>query len=445
MAFALSGIASGLDSATMIKQLIQLEAMPQTALKTRSSNVSKAITALQGLNTRTQSVADAAKKLATGDLIKEASGKSSDASISVSAGKDAVPASLNVKVTQLASAQTSTMSAEQVANLPLPPTLTVTVGNKQVTLEPATGTMEDVAKAINAAKDLGLQAVMVKVGAGDSYALQITGKTGTDSSFTIEDSNGNVLASAETATVKAANAKLEIPGVGATLESQNNTFEGVMPGVNITVSKVTAADAEPANITVERSTKAASDAVRALVNNTNVVLQEIASQTKGSTKVEDGRSVTTPGTLSGDAMMRGLGNAMTSALSYGVDGKSPSQVGITLGRDGTFTFDEAKLAEALKNDPEGTNQFLTKLAARVQTAAEGYADKHNGQLTTKIKSQESMVKSLDNQVAAWDIRLDNKRTSLERTYNALEVAMSRMQGQHQWMAGQLASLPGMYS
>ena len=77
----------------------------------------------------------------------------------------------------------------------------------------------------------------------------------------------------------------------------------------------------------------------------------------------------------------------------------------------------------------------------MQTAAESYSDKHDGLLTTKIKTHESQIKNLDNQVAAWDVRLDNKRTTLERTYSALEVAMQNMQSQQQWLAGQLASLP----
>ena len=34
-----------------------------------------------------------------------------------------------------------------------------------------------------------------------------------------------------------------------------------------------------------------------------------------------------------------------------------------------------------------------------------------------------------------------RRSSLERTYAALEVALSRMNSQSSWLTGQLASLP----
>ena len=441
MSFALSGIASGLDSASLVNQLIALEAQPQRLLQNQSATFSKQVTAFQGLNTRVASIADAAKALVKGDAINSATGSSSDESITVKAGTTATPANLAVKVERLASGQTSAISEAQLAALPMPPQLTISVGDALHTIHPATGSMQDVAKAINDAEELGLSAVMVKVGAGETYALQVTSKSGAENAFTITDQNGTELASAATATVKAQDAQLTLTSLGQTLTSATNTFEGIMPGVDVTVSKVTDADAQPATISVARDEDAAAKAAKALVDTTNVVLNEIASQTKSSTKVTDGRSVVTPGTLSGDSLVRSLGSAVSSALSYGVDGKSPSEYGISIQRDGTFTFDQEKFTEVLKADPAGTNDFLTKLAERVQTAAESYSDKHDGLLTTKIKTHESQIKNLDNQVAAWDVRLDNKRTTLERTYSALEVAMQNMQSQQQWLAGQLASLP----
>jgi flagellar hook-associated protein 2 len=48
---------------------------------------------------------------------------------------------------------------------------------------------------------------------------------------------------------------------------------------------------------------------------------------------------------------------------------------------------------------------------------------------------------MNNQIANWDVRLADRRTSLERTYAALEVQLSSMKSQSTWLGSQLAGLP----
>ena len=49
---SIGGLISGLDTATIISQLMQLEAQPQTRLKTKVTVEQSAVTALQALNTK---------------------------------------------------------------------------------------------------------------------------------------------------------------------------------------------------------------------------------------------------------------------------------------------------------------------------------------------------------------------------------------------------------
>src|SRR3712207_4472034 len=49
---SISGLASGLDTATIVSQLMQLEAIPQSRLKTQVTSHESAITKLQELNTK---------------------------------------------------------------------------------------------------------------------------------------------------------------------------------------------------------------------------------------------------------------------------------------------------------------------------------------------------------------------------------------------------------
>ena len=50
------------------------------------------------------------------------------------------------------------------------------------------------------------------------------------------------------------------------------------------------------------------------------------------------------------------------------------------------------------------------------------------------------VKGLNEQVSQWDVRLDLRRSALQKQFAGLEVALGKMQQQSSWLAGQLAGL-----
>ena len=64
MAASISGLASGLDTATIIDQLMQLEAAPQDRLKSRVSSEKLVLSSLQALNKTTATLATKAEALA---------------------------------------------------------------------------------------------------------------------------------------------------------------------------------------------------------------------------------------------------------------------------------------------------------------------------------------------------------------------------------------------
>ncbi len=57
MALSLDGLASGLDTTTLIKSLMQIEAIPQTLLKNKVSATKTMVSALQALNTKVADLA----------------------------------------------------------------------------------------------------------------------------------------------------------------------------------------------------------------------------------------------------------------------------------------------------------------------------------------------------------------------------------------------------
>ncbi|RKS80142.1 flagellar hook-associated protein 2 [Motilibacter peucedani] len=80
------------------------------------------------------------------------------------------------------------------------------------------------------------------------------------------------------------------------------------------------------------------------------------------------------------------------------------------------------------------------LAQRLANVAQAATDSSNGSLTRAINGRQSSVDDLNTQIASWDVRLADKKTSLQKQYSALEVALGKLKDQGNWLAGQLAGL-----
>jgi flagellar hook-associated protein 2 len=464
-AMGIDGIVSGLDTTSLINSLMQVEAMPQTLLKSKVTTTQSFISALQGLNTKVSSLGDAAKAAAKPASWDAVTATSSAKSVTATATAGAGVSSLSFTVDALATAQTSvsapvTTLAKLFAD-PADPADPGTVPT-HVTLRSGTGATEKLttvsldqvtdlagfAAAVNRA-DAGVTATVVKVSDTESR-LQLTSKaTGSPAAFDLY--SGTVTAAdAATATVVMARADaITTPtdaritlwkGTGAEQQvtSATNTFANVVTGVSLTV---TAPETTPVSVTLARDDAALKKLASNLVGALGVVLSDIKSRTAASTTTSsDGRTVVSGGVLSGDSATRGVQQAVLAAASYPVDGTSPSEVGLVVGRDGTMTFDDAKFTAAMAADPAKVQRVVAGVAARLEATSKSIADPIDGTLTLKIKNQESYTKNLSAQVTDWDRRLELRREGLQKIYSALEVGLSGLQAQSSWLASQLGSL-----
>ena len=447
----IDGLVSGLDTTALITQLMQVEAMPQTLLKSKVTSTQSFITALQGLNTRVASLADVAKAAAKPASWDAVTATSSGTTVTATTAAGAQASSLSFTVDKLASAQTSVGSL----SFPLPTSVTLATGSSATTAKATVIDLTDVtdlsglAAKLNSA-DAGITATVVKISATESR-LQLTAKnTGEAAAFDLyvgvvteaEIQAGAALAPVpllgrDGAIVAAGNAQITLWGKQP-VTSATNTFSDVLGGVSISVS---ALEPTPVTVTVARDNTALKTLASDLVGAVGVVLSEIKSRTATTTSTAgDGGTVITAGVLGGDSATRSLNQAIVSAVSYPIDGVSPSEVGIVIGRDGTFTFDEAKFTAAMAADPAKVQRIISGVAERVAEVATGASDKIDGSLTLKITNQESFSKNLSSQVEDWDRRLAVRKEGLQKTYSALEVTLSGLNAQSSWLAGQLAGL-----
>ncbi|RYV50029.1 flagellar filament capping protein FliD [Pengzhenrongella frigida] len=461
MSAAIDGLISGIDTTSMITQLMTLEALPQTALKTKVSTTGTFVTALQSLNTKVSSLGDSATKASSATSWGAVTSASSATSVTSSASATASAGSLTFQVDAIATRQTSVSAA--VTDLTgffggvTPATLTLATGS------PASPTVAEIsmtgvtdlaslATAINDA-DAGVTATLVKISATESR-LQLSSKsTGVAGAFDLY--SGSVAAADVAAATplmgrapafaitNAADAQITLwkgTGVEQIVTSATNTFAGVLTGVDFTISKV---EADPVTLTVKRDNAALTALASGLVTNLSTVLAEITSRTKSSTTTDStGRTLVTGGIFTADNSVRTLKQSLLTAASAPVDGISPSSMGIVLGKDGTFTFDATIFSAALAADPAKVQSVISGMAARVAELADDQSDPIVGALSLKITSQQSYVKGLGDQVLGWDNRLELRRAALEKSYAGLEVALGKLNSQSDWLTSQLTSLTG---
>jgi flagellar hook-associated protein 2 len=436
---SISGLSSGLDTATIIDQLMKLEAQPQTRLKTRVAAEQSVISKLQALNTKTAVLNSKAEALAKATAWSPTITTSSATGVTATAGSSVSPTRLTVTVTSVA--RTHQLGFANAAAL----TDVVTGASTQVrldrfdgspvTLETGDGTLSGLVSAINdPANATGLQASTVRTADGQYRLLVESVATGAAQDFDLTAADTSPLLGG--ATVRSgSDASIDI-GAGISITSSTNTFSEVVPGLTITLADG-ATVGTVSTVAVTRNVAGITDSVKGLVDTLNAALGEIDAQSSYNA------ASSTAGALLGDPTVRALRSALLDSV-YPTDGTSLADVGIEVTRQGTLTFDATKFAQAYAADPTGVaDRFTTAgggFADRVAKVTDGASDPIDGTLTASITGRSSGIERMKDSIDEWDRRLELRRATLTRQFTALETAMNQMTSQSNWLTSQLSSL-----
>lgn len=436
MGLALDGLASGLDTTTLIKSLMQVEAIPQNILKNKVSATKTMVSALQSLNTRVADLATMATKLAKPDALQLFTTAGSSEGLKVAANSGASVGSLEITVKALAQRQLQV--SDVVSEWDASGVTIRTADGTETEIMAQSNSLDDIISAVNAS-DLGVKAVKVSAGMDESgteqYRLQFSSsKTGVQNAVTV--------VSPPTIPIQvvrdAADAEVILwSGTAAeqSVMSESNNFTSLLPGVDVAVSKVSS---ESVTVSVERDAKATSNAASSLVTSLNGLFNFIAENSAVST----GTGGATRGMIfTGDSTARDVKQRIMDAAIMPIDSKSPSEIGISITKDGKLEFDAEKFSKALAEDPVRVETVIQTISSRVSTVATEISNKHDGMITSRIKGQESTVSRLDTQIMDWDRRLSTREATLKRIYSTLEVQLSNLNSQQSYLASQLAALP----
>ncbi|MCC9175691.1 flagellar filament capping protein FliD [Arthrobacter sp. zg-Y179] len=437
MALGIDGLISGIDTTAMIADLMKIEARPQAMLKQKVESNKLFVTALQNLNTKIASLTEAAGKIAKAGGTDRYAAVTGSTTVTAAVKDGAAAGSLDITVNKLATAQVSLSGA--MAAWPNGDALSISANGTITELDTAGKSLDEVISTVNKA-NLGVTAVKIAAGSVDGvaqYRMQFSASaTGSAGAFTVSQ-NGTDLGAIRAGADAEVTLWAGVAGAETKITSATNTFADLMPGVDITVSAVSV---DPVTVAVSRDTKAISDVAASLVAGLTDVFGYIDRNSAVSIDTSDGVTKTVGGVFTGDSATRSLKQAIMGAATGSLDGRSTSDIGITLTKFGTVEFDAEKFATALAADPEKTQASLQAIAGRVEAAGKTASDKYDGSITKRIQSQESTVRSLNSQVEEWDRRLASRESTLKLVWTNLEVKLGSLNSQMDWLTGQIDSL-----
>ncbi|MGY1689567.1 flagellar filament capping protein FliD [Geodermatophilus sp. SYSU D01105] len=455
---SISGLVSSLDTASIIDQLMQVEANPQTLLQQRLSSTQSQATAYRAVNTRFDALRTAAEALTKDTAWTAAKATTSSTTASAVTSSTAATGSVTFTVDKVAKAHAvisdqkwsvaADKSASDVAYGTNSLTLTVGGATKTISLDRdgnGTATLAEAAAAINADTTLGLAATAVRTSPTE-YRLQISAtKTGAASQFS---------GTGFSTVTQASDAQISVgdTGAGYTMTSATNSFTGLVDGTTITVSKPETG----VTLNVTKDPDAVAAKVQTLVNAANDLLSAISSYSDADSS---------SAILKGDSALRQLATQVLDVLSYAVGGDgSAAQVGLQLTRDGRYSFDKTAFVAKLSADPTVVQRMFTSttttagpdldlattadnvtspvgVAAKLAALAKSASDTTTGTLVMLAKSKDTLAGDLEDQVEAWDRRLEIRRASLTAQFTAMETALATLKSQGSWLSAQLGSLP----
>lgn len=384
-----TGVGSGLPIEKLVTQLVAAERAPsETRLNNQQQRLEEDLSGLGKFKSAMSGLQDSLEGLSDYSSFNAVSATSSDEAVATaSASEETAAGSYDVQVDQLATAhRLASPAGEYGSSSDVVGTgeLTFQFGtynddkssftvnpdraSQTLTIDSSNNTLGDIRDTINDA-DMGVQASLVDDGNGPRLTLS-SENTGSDQAIrlSVNDTGDGTLGDGsglsrlaytpdtgnsnleETRTAQDAEAVVE----GIDVTSSENTLEGVIDGMSVDLQST-----GNTTIDVSRDTEGVREEIQGFVDSYNEFMNTANNLTQWSTDEEN------RGPLSGDSTARMAVNTLQDMLVDRVEGvKGPystlTELGLNTNRDGTLTVDEARLDEALTNNPQNVAHLFSE-------------------------------------------------------------------------------------
>ncbi len=461
MGIGVSGLMSGLDTDSIISQLMSLEQRPIMLLQQKEAAYQAKITALGVVKSSLSDLQKSVEDLKSSDDFITYETNSSDSDIlEASIDGDVQIGNYNITVQSLAKEQHLRGAAFTSSDTAVGTgTLTLKVGSNDsvdIEIDSEHNTLEGIAEAINKA-DAGVTAGVIYD--GTNYYLTLQGhETGSNNtiSITMQDDDGDSSDNAGlssiytdpstqsfTETQAASNAVMSVNGID-NIERSSNTFTDLIDGISITLK-----EADPTKtVTVSTSknygglTKKLNDFIKKY----NDVIDTVSKQT-----AYNGGGAAA-GTLLGDSSISRISRSLSGMVYEPVSGvdesvNSLSKLGIEIDEEGHLSLDTDKLDKAMEETPNEVISFFTStdednegFAVKLDNFLDGYLESKTGIITSKEDGLKDSVDDIEDRIESMNVRLSKREENLRKQFLNLELMMAQYQDTASRLDQQLSSI-----
>lgn len=448
-----SGVASGIDTQSIVEALASLERRPIDAAKAKLTKLTSQQSLVGTLTTKLKNLKDKAAALSTITQGLSLSATSSDTTkISASAGATATNGAHSITVTQLAKAGSSYLSSGSAITDPA--TALSNTGSIHVTYSGTTVDLDVTNLSLNAIKDAineqvsGVNANVVNAGTSTSpdYRLVVTGDdTGASHGLSITADVGVTLTN--TSISLAQNAIFSVDNLTG-IQRETNTISDYLQDVTFTLYDKTETN-KPVTLTIATDVSGVKNKIKGFVDAYNDVVSfyNTNNNYNSSTKVSgaffgDSAVASIVNTLRQKGFNGGASYVATGTDNYG----SLSAIGIRLQSDGTLQIDDSKLTERIGTSVKGVLDLFADsdgsgsdkgLAVDIRNFAQfastgGKDDNGNdvvGTLDAKTASIKSQIATLQKTIDTGEDHVEKFTAQLKAKYAKFEQTMGQLKAQ----------------
>jgi flagellar hook-associated protein 2 len=419
-------ISGSTDIRQLSQSFIQADRASQDSyFNGRQNTFQSKIRAYSTITTKINDLQEVLKELSKGSALEEYGvTQNQEGYAKIEASGNVATGEYRINVSQLASAHQVTLDfASETDPLPASGIITLGSGGSEFSIDLSTlspgANLADLRSAINSSPDnTGVQASIIRT--GGSIKLMIgSEETGAANNLTLSTNGDPAIASIQTSidnktVISQAKDAIIYMGENNALEltSSSNTFDNVIDGLKIDVSKVHAEPTESLIFKVGQDSEATEKSLKGVVDKYNAVMLAIdGSKNNG---------------LTGDATTRVLSNQIRRTVSdFNV-----GQMGIEFDRRGRLNIDSEKLEEFLETNPDGLTEILGGETGMIKTLSERldtFVKGNDAMLNSAKSSLESNLDNLNDRMSRFDMRMEQQLNRYISQFSAMQTTISQMQ------------------
>ncbi|HET7503944.1 MAG TPA: flagellar filament capping protein FliD [Kofleriaceae bacterium] len=429
MSVTFTGLSSGIDTASLVTQLVAAERAPADAIASRQSDLTTQKSIVGSLSSALAALGTAARGMDLASELQPRTATASDAHVTVAASSGAIATMHDVHVEQLARGQitASRTFSSAAAGVLGAGSVKITTGTASATISyDGTDSLADIASRIN---DAGVGASASVLFDGTSYRLMVAATaTGTAAAPSFLDAgDGLALSDPDNLKIAARDAIATIDGVKVTRGS--NVIDDAVAGLTLTLASPHDDPDASTQVAVALDSTALTTKLKSFVTAYNAVNAALHVQLDytGTTKGTN--------TLFGDATLRQLQGALGAVMSNDYGQVTLGGIGLVRDKGGGLTLDQTKLTAALaRSSGAVADLFVTGgFAGAVATMTDAYTRAGDGILAGKTRALASRYDDLQSQADHINARADALKTTLEKQFTALETAISKLKSQSSYL------------